>query len=354
MDPVVYRLRGELRYFGQQVAVVGDADGDSAPDFAVGMLGPRRQDMHPGRVDLFSGRSGRLLRSWSGTDEVQNFGYAGLWAFPDLDGDGVLELGVLTNLGVHVLSPKTGELWYFLPVEDPVRDPGHELVLLPDIDGDGVGEFVFGSYQAILPPLSGAGRVRCYSGRTGQVLWTRWGTRYEGWLCGDLCLGGDGDGDGTPDILCSEKIPDDKSIVLGEWRKEIHLLSARSGATLRTYSPPGPRHFGFGYEIINLGDRDADGYPEIAVSAPFYREEIEVGPPWIDVGDGRDLGSVGVYRLPDFELLFSVKGRQDRNSRPNRNCLWRSCRGVRAAFERWLGGSGAWAWPPPCQGRALE
>ncbi|MBI4603784.1 MAG: hypothetical protein HY721_17655 [Planctomycetes bacterium] len=311
-DPVVYLIEGEQNdYLGKHIAVVGDVDGDRVKDFAAS-LEDALLGRHPGRVDLFSGKDGKVLRSWAGETDRDYLG-DGLWALPDMDGDGVLELGAeVASVGLRVLSPTTGNVLYTAP--ELWKGRGYRsAVILPDMDGDGIGEYLLGNGEwEPIPSLEDAGGIECRSGRTGEGIWRRWGTSFGGWLGAEMVLGGDEDQDGVPDVLCFERVGVRKLIGNIEWQAVLRVLSGRTGRLLRTYEPPLPRLFGFGLTMASLGDRDGDGFPEVAVAAPYYREPSppEVGPAEIFYGDtGRFRGWVGVFRLPGFQLLFSQTGR---------------------------------------------
>lgn len=96
IDPLTGAVRRELRgrlrgdAFGHTLGVIGDVDGDGVADWAVGAPNAqhRPSGYHDvGRVDVFSGASGRLLTSIWGPREGATFGYA-IAPVGDVDGDG--------------------------------------------------------------------------------------------------------------------------------------------------------------------------------------------------------------------------------------------------------------------------
>jgi len=230
-------------FLGSRTVPGGDVNGDGKLDVLV---------RGGGRVMIFSGSDGSLLRELSGHP---GFGLSRSFAgVGDVNGDGfadvaALQLRVGTAIGEDLLvfsGADGSELW-FRPAglddasvagvmdangdghEDIVLGmPGRGLVLLlsgldgtvihevaglpgermgeqvtgaGDVDGDGYGDFV-----ASLPGLDGAARadmgaVRAYSGRTGAVIAT-----VEGALAGEgfgtkLAGGRDVNGDGIADVI---------------------------------------------------------------------------------------------------------------------------------------------------------
>jgi len=79
---------------GPSLACVGDWDADGAGDVAIGWCFAASKDVEKpgaGRVDVVSGKTGAVLRSWYGADAHDRFGFA-LATIGDLDGDGRREL----------------------------------------------------------------------------------------------------------------------------------------------------------------------------------------------------------------------------------------------------------------------
>jgi M6 family metalloprotease-like protein len=164
--------------FGEQVAVVGDVDGDNLLDFAVAApLAATNSGPQSGRVDLYS-RQGQLLGRFDGPFAGGRFGSA--LAAGDADGNGMPELLIgapladtpfgskagrvlLLSMGGKVLARWSGQ---------PGEHAGRSLAFGPDLDGDGLSDPVIGS------PFSagGAGTMTFFTGAL------------------------DGDGDGHPDL----------------------------------------------------------------------------------------------------------------------------------------------------------
>ena len=85
-------LRGDHR-LGEGLAALGDVDGDGVPDLASGSPNsqpPGSFDEY-GRIDVLSGRDGRVLATLEGTEPDQQLGLA-ICGPGDLDGDGLGEL----------------------------------------------------------------------------------------------------------------------------------------------------------------------------------------------------------------------------------------------------------------------
>ncbi len=80
--------------FGGVVAAAGDLDGDGKGEIAVAAPGTEDQTRTiPGELFIYSGATGKELRHWSGTQPGELFGRM-VVAAGDLDGDGVEDLAI--------------------------------------------------------------------------------------------------------------------------------------------------------------------------------------------------------------------------------------------------------------------
>ncbi|HWP64475.1 MAG TPA: FG-GAP-like repeat-containing protein [Candidatus Limnocylindria bacterium] len=219
--------QGELGFrFGEPL----DADGDGRADVAAGSRFKLQGTFQSGSATIWSGTSGRPIRSWDG----ERF-------------DGLF---------------------------------GHWVALMPDVSGDGLADVVIAAPHA---PVGGRmrGILVARSPRTGEPLWKREETESEnlGW---DLALAGDHDGDGHVDLFVGAP---------GAESGRVYLVSGKTGSLLRTYTPP-PHAGSFGWYVARLGDLDGDRQPDLAVGAPYARDAggRAIGRAWIlSSADGKAL-----------------------------------------------------------------
>ena len=192
-------LGGELGFrFGEPL----DVDGDGRADIAAGARFALHDGRQTGRVYVWSGKTGALIRSWDGP--AGQDGLFGHWVLPipDLDKDGLADVIIVApNLVVDerhqglltARSPKTGaELWH--RNGPPLATLGWDLALAGDQNGDGRGDLFVGQ------PMAGGGLVLLVSGKDGAVLRTyapKEAISSFGWYVARL---DDLDGDGRADL----------------------------------------------------------------------------------------------------------------------------------------------------------
>jgi hypothetical protein len=175
--------------FGRSLDGGLDFDGDSRPDILIGSPDCGSPAKSSGRVRVFSGRDGSLLRTLDGINfprvdafETDQFGECARF-MPDVDGDRVPEILVgspeegMTEGSAYLCSGRTGSILHAIEgklacsiggaCEGDDYHTGRELAAAGDVDLDGTEDFVVGN----VPYDRGQwGPVRVYSGRTRRLL----------------------------------------------------------------------------------------------------------------------------------------------------------------------------------------
>lgn len=189
-------------YYGLNVAAAGDVDGDGVADFMASVIGHTLGSFQRvGRVDLFSGANGALLRSVDGPPESFNgFGIA-LADAGDVNGDGRADTLVGAwlygnqNQGLaRLFSGLDGALLYEQVGAQADEFLGYEVGALGDLDDDGIPDF----------HVSGGGDTdtQIVSGGTLATLYVLAGG-FQHYVGSGSCALGDVNGDGLSDFAIS-------------------------------------------------------------------------------------------------------------------------------------------------------
>ncbi len=254
--------------FGASVAFIGDVDGDGVEDAAVGnLIGSSYKD-RKGAVHIFSGKTGRLLKTIEGYVNRSEFGRVVAGA-GDLNGDGKPELVVVSGLALQrgPVFVYSGADWSLLHEianrADPYRGPA-AAQKVADLDGDGRNEILLLAPQDSFKPSQNPrrrGLVRVISGASGKELWALTGLRSQEELGLAMAVLGDIDGDGRPEIAASGN---DKS----SYKGYVAVFSGRDGRELYRCVDAGPYHYG--RQLVGLGDVNGDAVPDLAASWGNY------------------------------------------------------------------------------------
>ncbi|MGE3109809.1 MAG: GC-type dockerin domain-anchored protein [Phycisphaerales bacterium] len=270
--------------FADRIAGVPDVDGDGAGDLLVSARLETDVDgsFASGRAYLFSGATGAVLHTLR-PDPARGPMYfsAELAAVGDVDGDGRGDVAIAEDgFGpgpVYVFSGATGEVIHLIEPTTFWGPPtvgvtfGDELSGVPDVDGDGVGDIVIRYAAQWGNSTSPRGRITLYSGMSGDFLFGIVPTD-DVEVFGGLCVQGvpDMNGDGRGDIVVHVLLDAIPGQVYAR-RHRVHFYSGATGELFRVLaSPASDAELGnssFGQQFTWCPDADADGVPDIAISA---------------------------------------------------------------------------------------
>ncbi|HKB15856.1 MAG TPA: integrin alpha, partial [Planctomycetota bacterium] len=277
-------------HLGTSVAGVGDLDADGVPDLLLGA--PQSTVAATGYARAYSGATAGLLFTVGGVGVFEDFG-ASVCGVGDLNGDvvpdflvGAPDAGPGVGGGrVRAVSGATGGILY--DALGTVNDGalGTALAGLPDLDGDGVPDFVAGEPGI----FQSAGLARVRSGANGAPVFTFLG-QYLGDQFGRAAASvGDVDGDGRDDLVVGAPNADAGGLA-DSGRATLH--SSAGGGVLVTVDGPSESAL-LGGSVAGLGDMDGDGVPDFAVGSP---------------GEAQATGSVRVVSSASGAILLNLSG----------------------------------------------
>lgn len=266
--------------YGAKIATIEDFDNDGVRELLTGQSNAGSNGN--GKVQLHSGRSGKILHTWNGKSGEglgQNLANLG-----DVDKDGVEDFGAGSTNGYHIISGRTRTELYLIATARYGTYAG-------DIDGDQHDDVLLANFSGWAAELR--------SGKTGA----RIGTPITIPNCQFPCsfpyfmIGGrDVDGDKVPDFVIGNHRPTPQTIRVfsGKTRQVIRQISIGEGR--------------FGTSFAWIGDLTKDGFPEIVARVSSWVGIFDITPK----GKGLLVRIDGAPNSPQFG--WSVAGGGDLNA----------------------------------------
>lgn len=315
---VLYDIQGGVHWdrFGTSVSGGEDTDGDGVPDFLVGAPAPTQISSMTGMAYLYSGANGNLIQAFQASQADTQFGQA-VTLIEDVNGDGMADVvvgepdsspnGVWLAGEVHVYSGQTGNLLYTLSgtasvggfgsILEPIGDVnadgtpdlfigsvnifgvspavyihagdtgariwqllgGSSAAALGDLDEDGFDDFLIGEADG------GIHRVRVHSGQFANQLYSLTGTSPNDSFGRSVAAAGDIDGDGKTDFLVGAPAA---TVGVPSNTGYVAAFSGATGTLLWTQKEPSlPLNGSLGRSLAGIGDVDGDGFGEFLVGA---------------------------------------------------------------------------------------
>ncbi|HEX9792695.1 MAG TPA: integrin alpha [Planctomycetota bacterium] len=300
---------GARERLGTAVAGPGDLDGDGFDDLIVGApLADPFNTENAGIVVAVSGATGAQLWNVRGTDRDGNLG-SSVAALGDVDGDLIPDVAIgapgnapqlLRNAGaVAVVSGADGSLIRGFRGPASLARFGFAVAGVGDLDRDGLPDLLVGAPTASPGGRSEAGSVYVLSPATGATI-HEWHGEYAGILLGfSVASAGDLNFDGFDEVIAGA--PFAPAPPGGLMVGAAVIWGGRWGA-VRNVLQTGASFDRFGWRVAGVGDANGDGFPDLAVAAPF-----------VD-GAGDDRGRVVLLAGDDLRVLNVFDGEGDKDT----------------------------------------
>jgi hypothetical protein len=262
--------------FGLSVSGIPDINGDGYGDVIVGAPNETVGVAEAGRIYVFSGRTGNLIR----VTTAPNAEFGGQFGFyvagiGDINNDGrgdyivgaPFENGVGVNDSgrVYVYSGINGALirTHTMPGANTFGNFGYSVAAIPDLNNDGRPDYIVGA-----PGGATNGQVFIYSGASGALIrTTNAPASAAGGDFGHSVAGmPDGNGDGRGDYVVGAPYANPGSSPFNAGR--AYVFSGNTGNLLFTLASPNQQSSGqFGVSVAGVADVNGNGGGDVVVGA---------------------------------------------------------------------------------------
>lgn len=257
--------------FGNSVAGLGDLNADGHDDFAVGAPFEDGPGLTRGRIYVYSGADGSLIRAFTGTTDGDRLGHT-VASAGDANGDGVQDIaGCAFNSDVNALNSGTVVIWSGVNGAELQRYEGNgsnahlglSMASVGDVDADGKDDLLVGGQ---------AGPVYLFSGGTGNAVRTYASPAALDLFGSSVANLGDLTGDGFPEIMIGAS----QNSVFGTGAGYVRVMNGSTGAVITEFVGDKVGNQ-FGAAVAPAGDLDGDGTLDYLIGAPGSSQQNDPG-----------------------------------------------------------------------------
>ena len=299
----------EVDQFGTSVAAIGDIDGDGLADLAVGAIFDDTRGLDRGAVYVLrlnadgTAKSFRKIADGTGggptLENRHTFGRA-IASLGDLDGDGLTDLAVGSEVTTFGTDPGSIHVLFLKPIKDYIASAtqkiasgtgggpplvngdmfGASVAPLGDLDGDGVEDMAVGAPSQTGAASAGAVQVLFMNPngtvKASQPIGSGIGggpvLAHGDYFGHSVAAIGDLNGDGIADLAVGASKDDTGGYISGA----VYVLFLNANGTAKGSQKIASGIGGapglatgdrFGSAVASLGDLDGDGIRELAVGA---------------------------------------------------------------------------------------
>ncbi|MFH1998344.1 MAG: FG-GAP-like repeat-containing protein [Planctomycetota bacterium] len=294
---------------GHPAVCAADYNADQIPDLIRGSI-----EGSQGLIDLYSGADGSRLIRFPCASGLSAFGNA-LCEALDTDYSGYPRFVVAGKTSLdpiygsngfahfYQLSPR-GVLCRFMGLPSDIGF-GSVVEVVDDLNGDQKPELLIGCPFAPGAKGKGVGKVYLYSSTGGKPLQVFEGQAQNSFFGAVVSGAGDIDKDGCSDFIIAAP-----GFTTKEANKagRIYLFSSKAGRILPEPLTGNRENDRLGAALAALGDINANGYPDFAVSAPGPTTDSQPGSGRVLIIDGEKLRVFKNFKAPPYEsnLGFSL------------------------------------------------
>lgn len=278
---------GPGEFFGASVTGAGDVNGDGRADLLVGAQNASYSYTRAGRVYLYSGADGALLWTADGPGELALLG-SGAGLVGDVNGDGVPDsvVGAMGAAQAFVLSGVDGSVIHTLAPPQPANAAVFGQFFASgagDHNADGIPDVFVADYAATVNGVPGTGNAFVFSGANGAILEAMNG-REPGGGFGPGRAFDDIDGDGYGDLVIGSWTSSQRAPSAGK----VEVFSGRGSrrAVLVQKIIGSIAGDSLGVDALPVGDLNGDGLVDFMATAVGNNfNGTDVGHVYVVAGD---------------------------------------------------------------------